>query len=339
MDLDRYIQRNDSNWRRLEYLTTRGRKLASEDLEELVKLYPRVSADLSHARARYADPDLNARLSAIVGNANNLIYAAPRRSKPKVQTFFVETFPAAVWSGRIFIVIAALCLFVPAIGMGFWLNHSGSTLDAAVSPEMQKLLAQREFRAYYSSQAASDFSVQLMLNNIRVALLAFALGVIPLVGTGWILISNGIHLGVMAAVMHHAGEGVQFWALITPHGLLELSSVVVAGAAGLRLSWSLIAPGDRTRLESFAREGLRSVIVAGGLACCFVVAALLEAFITPSGLPAPVRIAIGVGVFAAFVAYIVSFGASAERRGITGLAASLSEPTGSFDHEVRVTEL
>lgn len=81
------------------------------------------------------------------------------------------------------------------------------------------------------------------------------------------------------------------------------------------------------------------MIVAGGLACCFVVAALLEAFITPSGLPAPVRIAIGVGVFAAFVAYIVSFGASAERRGITGLAASLSEPTGSFDHEVRVTEL
>lgn len=339
MDLDRYIQRNDATWRQLEDLTNRGRKLNGAQLQELVRLYPRVAADLSHARTRYADPELNARLSAIVGNANNLIYAAPRRSRSTLRNFFSETFPAAVWSSRRFILVAAALLLLPAIGMGFWLEHSGSTLDAAVPPELQKLIAEHEFRDYYSSQAASDFSLQVMLNNIQVALLAFALGVVPLIGSTWILISNGVSIGVMAAVMHRAGEGVQFWALITPHGLLEISSAIIAGGAGLRLSWSLIAPGDRSRLEAFAREGLRSVVVAGGLACCFVIAALIEAFVTPSGLPTAVRITIGVGAFTAFVAYIASFGSAAERRGLTGLALSLSEPSGALDHEVGVTQL
>ncbi|MEI2638230.1 MAG: stage II sporulation protein M [Microthrixaceae bacterium] len=359
MDLDRYIQRNDATWRRLEKLTQQSRKLSSVELNELIRLYPRVSTDLSHAQTHYADPDLNARLSAIVGNANALIYSAPRRSGSSVGAFFTETFPAAVWTARRFIAVSALCLLLPAIGMGLWLNASGSTLDAAVPPEMQELIAQHEFADYYSSQPAGDFSVQLMLNNIQVAVLAFALGVIPIVGTAWVMISNGVNIGVMAAVMHNAGEGAQFWGLITPHGLLEISSAIIAGAAGLRLSWALIVPGERSRLEAFSREGVRSVVVAGGLACCFIVAALIEAFITPSGLPTFARILIGVSVFGAFVAYIVSFGSAAERRGVTGLADSLtsrtarslasahgarpsgpgSQPAGALDHEVRITKL
>lgn len=337
MDLDRYIQRNDANWRRLAELVARGRRASGRELEELVRLYPIVSADLSHVRSNYDDPDLIMRLSRIVGGARAVIYGGSPRNGPRVVEFFTTTFPVAVWSSRRFIVVSALCLFVPAVATGLWLYTSGSTLDAAVPPELQRLIATSEFRDYYSSQAASDFSVMVMLNNIRVALFAFALGVVPLVGTGWILIMNGAHLGTMAAVMHSAGEGAQFWVLITPHGLLELTSIVVAGAAGLRLSWSLVAPGDRTRLEAFAAQGLDSVVMAAGLAVAFVVAALIEAFITPSELPAPVRLLVGVLALLAFVAYIVSFATRADATG-RSTRDTPSESSRALDPQVHISE-
>lgn len=348
MDLDRYIQRNDATWRRLAELSHKGRKPSGDDLAELVRLYPIVAAHLSHVRTNYDDPDLIARLSEMVGNSNAIIYGTRARRAPVARRFFTETFPVAVWSSRTFIVVSALLLFVPAFATGLWLYHSGSTLDAAVPPELQRLIASSEFRDYYSSEAASDFSIMVMLNNIRVAFFAFALGVIPVVGTAWILITNGAHIGVMGAVMHNAGEGAQFWVLITPHGLLELTSIVIAGAAGLRLSWALIAPGDRSRLQAFADEGLQAVVIAGGLSVAFIAAGLIEAFVTPSTLPAPVRLGIGAATLAVFVAYIIAFGttagSSSDRTSGTGVTTvadadvSGSQSSGALDHQIGITE-
>ncbi|MFN7150809.1 MAG: stage II sporulation protein M, partial [Microthrixaceae bacterium] len=153
----------------------------------------------------------------------------------------------------------------------------------------------------------------------QVAFLAFALGVVPVVGTSWVLGFNGLNVGVMAAVMHRAGEGAQFWGLILPHGLLEISAIVVAGAAGLRLSWALVAPGDRTRGDAFRDEGMRAVVIVMGLAVCFLIAGVIEGFVTPSGLPTAVRVAVGVAALAMFVVYVVLLGERAERRGLTGL--------------------
>lgn len=184
---------------------------------------------------------------------------------------------------------------------------------------LQQLIAEEEFAAYYSSDAAQNFAGQVTINNIQVAFLAFALGVVAVVGPGLVLANNGMHVGVMAAVMHRAGEGPQFWGLILPHGLLEISAILVAGAAGLRLSWAIVAPGDRTRRDALRDEGLRSVVIVTGLALCFVVAGFVEGFVTPSGLPTALRIAVGVAVLATFVVYVVLLGSRAERLGLTGL--------------------
>lgn len=323
MDIDRYIQRNEPTWRRLEQLSrtaTRDvRKLDEDEAAELVALYQRVSSHLSHARGQYRDPDLNARLSGILGEARVVIYRRRGSAVGSVGRFFAETFPAAVWGSRRYVAVAAIALFVPAIAMGAWLYNSPAVLDAAVPPEMQQLIADEEFADYYRSDAAQNFASYVTVNNIQVAFLAFALGILPIVGTGWILVFNGMNVGMMAAVMHRAGEGAQFWGLILPHGLLELSAICVAGAAGLRLGWSLVAPGDRTRARAFRDEGLRAVVIVGGLALCFVTAGFIEGFVTPSGLPTALRIAVGVAALALFVVYVVLLGSRAERKGLTGL--------------------
>jgi uncharacterized membrane protein SpoIIM required for sporulation len=323
MDIDRYIQRNDPVWRRLAELSRTGardvRRLSDDEIAELLALYQRVSAHLSHARSRYRDPDLNARLSGILGEARVVIYRRRRSVLPAIGRFFTETFPVAVWTSRRYVAAAAVLLFVPALAVGLWLYNSPAALDASVPPEVQELVAQQEFADYYRSDAAQNFAGQVTVNNIQVAFLAFALGVVPLVGTGWVLAFNGLNLGVMAAVMHRAGEGAQFWGLILPHGLLELSAITVAGAAGLRLAWSLVAPGDRTRGQAFREEGARAVVVVMGLALCFVVAGFIEGFVTPSALPTALRIAVGVAAATLFAVYVVLLGSRAERRGLTGL--------------------
>jgi uncharacterized membrane protein SpoIIM required for sporulation len=323
MDIDRYVQRNEPTWRRLAQLSRAAgrnvRSLSDDEIGELVALYQRVSAQLSHARTTYADPELNARLSQLLGEARVVIYR--RRGNPwrTVSTFVTRTFPAAVWYSRRFVAVAALCFLLPAIGMGFWLVNSPDVLDASVPPDVQELISQREFAEYYRSDAAQNFAGQVTVNNILVAFLAFAMGVVPVIGPVFVLASNGLNTGVVAAVMLHAGEGPQFWGLILPHGLLEIASICIAGGAGLQISWALIAPGDRTRGDALRDAGLRSVVIVIGLAACFATAGFIEGFVTPSGLPTALRVGVGVAVLAGFVVYVVGLGSRAVRGGYTGL--------------------
>jgi uncharacterized membrane protein SpoIIM required for sporulation len=124
---------------------------------------------------------------------------------------------------------------------------------------------------------------------------------------------------VLGGLFIAAGKGGEFFGLILPHGLLELSAVTIAGAGGLRLGWAVIAPGDRTRGEAVALEGRRSVAVVLGLMLAFVIAGIIEGFVTPSGLPTAMRVAVGIVVAGGFWTYIVVRGRAAEAMGLTGL--------------------
>src|SRR3954451_8520967 len=197
MDLDRFIVRNAGAWRRLEDLTVRARRsgqraLAPAEVDELVALYQRTGAQLSHARAYYDDPGLTSRLTTLVASANAAIYGSKRGSIRSLGRFFTETFPAAVYVNRRFIAAAAALMFVPALAVGTWLSTSDRALDVAVPKEEQAALLQTEFEDYYSSAPAAEFSTHVLVNNIQVSFLAFALGVFLGGGTVVILFINGL---------------------------------------------------------------------------------------------------------------------------------------------------
>lgn len=332
MDIDRYIQLHDPEWRRLDELVAladrrtprRGPGLDDATIEEFVAAYQRTSAQLSHVRTTYADPDLVLRLSRLLGRSRVVLYQQRGNPARAVARFFTEGFPAAVWVSRRYIAVAAACILGPAVAMGLWLANDPAVLDASVDPDLQRVIAESSFADYYSSDAAQNFAGTVTVNNILVAVMAFALGLVPVVGPVVVLATNGLNIGVMAAVMHHAGEGPQFWGLITPHGLLEVAAIIVAAAAGLRISWAVIAPGDRSRGDALAEEGLRSVVIILGLVLCFAVAGFVEGFVTPSDMPSALRVGIGVSVLAAFVTWVVLLGQRAERRGLSGLPGELT---------------
>jgi uncharacterized membrane protein SpoIIM required for sporulation len=323
VDVDGYIEARQHEWARLATLTrsTRRsvRRLGPGELDELIRLYQRVSAHLSHARATYDNAGLNGRLTRLVADANAVIYGKRARTIRAVVTFVADTFPAAVWRSRRFVLVAALLTLAPAVATGTWLAVSDRAVEASAPEAVREAYLEEDFESYYSSEPAAQFATEVTVNNIRVSILAFALGIAGCVGTAYVLIYNGASVGFAAGLFHAAGEAPRFWGLILPHGLLELSAVIIAGGAGLRMGWAIIAPGDRSRTEALAEEGRRSVVIIIGLIAAFVVAGLIEGFVTGSDLSTPIRVGIGLAVEAAFIVYLVTQGRAAVARGVTGL--------------------
>ena len=154
-----------------------------------------------------------------------------------------------------------------------------------------------------SSEAAA-FAGAVLTNNIRVTLLAFAGGVTLGLLTGGVLVFNGVLLGTLLGLATGAGNGRSFLELVTPHGVLELSCVAVAGAAGLRLGWGIVDPGRRRRSEAMQAEGRAAVELALGTAPWLVVAGLVEGFVTPAGYGLATSVAVGLGLGALYWALV-----------------------------------
>jgi uncharacterized membrane protein SpoIIM required for sporulation len=131
--------------------------------------------------------------------------------------------------------------------------------------------------------------------------------------TAVLLAYNGANVGIAGGLFTNVGEWQKFWGLILPHGMLEISAVIVAGAAGLRIGWTVIDPGDRTRVVALGEEGRRAGTVVMGLVVAFLMAALVEGFVTGRPWPTSVRIAIGVIVFVAFWGWTIAFGVRQRR--------------------------
>ncbi len=331
MDIDRFIARNEQTWARLELLTRIARHdvgdLDESQFEELIQLYQRVSAQLSHARTYVRDPSLTARLTRLVASASSVIYGKRGRSLATFTEFFRITFPAAVWYNRRFVALASAVFFAPALVMLLWLTHSPEALEASGPAAEREEYAEDQFAQYYSEQPSAQFATLVGINNVQVSFLAFFGGAAAMVPGLYVLATNGIFFGQAAAWMTTEGEATTFWTLIAPHGLLELTSIVLAGAAGLRVGWTLIAPGDdRTRAEAMAEEGRRAGGLVLGLMAFFGIAALVEGFVTGSALPVEVKVTIGVVIWLAFVLYVVTFGREAAAAGFTGRFGELERP-------------
>ena len=324
MDLDRFLELNRPDWERLGSLTQTARSKPAElhpaAVEELVALYQRASSQLSFARDHYGDPALTNELTSLVATANATLYRRTSSPAAGLRRFFAVSFPAAFWHIRHFVVVAALATLIPVAVVGLWLANTEEAVALTWTEAEQAAYVDEEFEAYYSSAPAAQFATEVLINNIQVSFLAFAAGVVLGVGSLFVLMYNGALLGGALAAFIIAGEQPKFWGLILPHGLLELTAVIIAGAAGMTLGWALVAPGDQSRADAFTEAARRSVVVVLGLMLAFVTAGIIEGFITPSPLPTVARVGIGIAVEVSFLSYLFTFGQRAASVGLTGLA-------------------
>ena len=292
MDIDAFEAAHRAEWERLDTLVHRRRRLSGAEVDELVQLYQRAAAHLSAARSDGHDPALVAR-------------------------FVTTGFPAAAYRARWWWLASAAGSVALAVVVGWWVARSPGVQARLLPSDKARQLVNQEFRGYYSQYAASSFAAKVWTNNAWVAAEALISGILLGIPTVLVLIENAVNGGLDAGFMFAYGKGGLFFSLILPHGLLELSAVFLAAAAGLRLGWCIIDPGPRTRGTALAEEGRAAMTIALGLIGVLLVSGAIEAFVTPSPLPAWARIGIGAVAETAFLSYALVFGRRAVAAGRT----------------------
>ncbi|PKW08196.1 Uncharacterized membrane protein SpoIIM, required for sporulation [Streptomyces sp. 1222.5] len=320
MDLDVFVSVHRAEWDRLDALLRRRRRLDGAEADELVSLYQRAATHLSLLQSSAPDPQLTGRLSQLVARARSAVTGTRRASWRDVTRFLGQGFPAAVYRARHWWVPTALVSTAVAILLGWWIGTHPDVQSSIAAPSQLRELTRPggEYETYYSSHPATSFAAQVWTNNAQAAAMCLVLGVFLGLPVLFILFENMLNLAVGFGLMSSAGRLDTFLGLVLPHGLLELTAVFVAAGTGLRLGWTLIDPGPRTRRTALAEEGRSAIAMAIGLALVLFVSGAIEGFVTPSGLPTWARIGIGVLAELAFLAYVYVVGGRAARAGETG---------------------
>jgi uncharacterized membrane protein SpoIIM required for sporulation len=323
MDVDVFIASHQPEWDRLTELLRRGARLRGPEADELVTLYQRAATQLSVIQATAPDPVLVGRLSALVARARAAVTGTPSPTWREIGLYFASRLPAAIYLSRRWWGATALVFLLVTGVLAAWVAANPDVQATIAAPDAVRELTRPggDFETYYSSGPATSFAAQVWTNNAWVAAGALMLGVLLGVPVLLILAVNAANLGVSAGLMVAAGRADVFFGLIVPHGLLELTAVFVAAGTGLRLGWTVVDPGGLSRPQALARQGRTVVVVALGLGCVLLVSGVIEAFVTPSGLPTWLRGGIGVLALLAFLAYVF----------IPGRRAALAGETGDLD--------
>jgi uncharacterized membrane protein SpoIIM required for sporulation len=318
VDLDTFVARHTAEWDRLEELATRRRRLSGSEADELVELYQRTATHLSMVQSAAPDPALIGRLSSLVAVSRAAVTGASGASWSDVSRFVTRSFPVAVYRARAWWITVAVLSIGVAVIIGAWIARNPDVVAAISTPEELQQLVDQDFADYYTSNPAGSFAFRVWTNNAWVAALALVGGALLCVPGIYILWTNTLNIGLVGGLMASAGKLDLFLGLITPHGLLELTAVFVAGGAGIRLGWQIIAPGPRPRAVALAEEGRSTLTIALGLVVVLLVSGVVEAFVTPSPLPTWARIGLGAVVWIAFLVYVWVCGRAGVREGDLG---------------------
>lgn len=314
VDIDAFTAVHAAEWDRLKDLASR-RRLDGAESDELVRLYQSVATHLSTVRSAAPDPALVTRLSDVLNRARTRIAGSHEPAWREVVRFAVVSLPAAFYRIRWWShAVTAACLLV-AVVAGVYIATDSAALNDMMSPSAQEDYVNNAFASYYDP--GIGFAAVVWTNNAWIAAQAVGGGItgfFPLL----VLWQNSVGVGAIGGMMAAHGELDLFLTLIAPHGLLELTCIFVAGAAGLRLFWTMIDPGHRKRSVAMAAEGRALVTTAIGLAVALGVSGLVEGFVTGSELYWWLKILIGAIVLAGFWAYVYVLGGRAVRSGATG---------------------
>ncbi|WP_144208366.1 stage II sporulation protein M [Mycobacterium tilburgii] len=318
MDVDAFVLTHRGTWDRLDQLVKKRRSLTGAEVDELVELYQRVSTHLSMLRSVSTDSLTIGRLSSLIARARSAVTAAHAPVTSAFARFWTVSFPVVAYRSWRWWMGTAAAFFAVAAIIAVWVATNPEVQSAVGTPSDIDQLVNHDFASYYSEHPSAAFALQVWVNNSWVSAQCIAFAVLLGLPIPIVLFQNAANVGLIAGLMFHAGKGAILLGLLIPHGLLELTAVFLAGAAGMRLGWSVIAPGDRSRWQVLAEQGRAVVSVAVGLVGVLLVSGLSEALVTPSPLPMSVRLGIGVVAEATFLSYVIYFGRRAVKAGETG---------------------
>jgi uncharacterized membrane protein SpoIIM required for sporulation len=308
---DGFAARRADAWNQLARLCERSAELGPAEGRQLAALYRSGLADLAVLRTLCArerpgyQPPIVGWLNAVVARAHAIVYVNRRASPLDVAGFFTAALPAAIRRALPRVALAALLLFGSGVVSYFVARQDVAVARLLAGPAMTRNA--EGFSDLGKGRAETVDAVMTafyVTNNVQVSFVAFALGITFGLGTIFVLLQNGLLLGVTLALVQHYGSASGFLAFVSAHGPIELFAIVLAAAAGLGMGHALVAPGPHTRVVAIKLAAREAALLVMGAACLLVVAAFVEAFVSPSSLAPSVKHGIGLATAVLLLAYV-----------------------------------
>ncbi|MEO0901868.1 MAG: stage II sporulation protein M, partial [Bacteroidota bacterium] len=276
-----FVKQNKEKWIAFEKAILNG---SSTSPDELADGYIQLTNDLAYAQTYYAESKTLLYLNSLASQAHQKIYKNKKESRNRIVEFWGYEFPLFFRQYHKTLLIAFLIFAVAtAVGSLSALNDNSFVRlilgDAYVNLTLENI-AKGEPTAIYKSGSEVGTFLGITINNIRVALIAFAFGVITSIGTAYVLFSNGVMLGAFVTFFYTKGVFFEANRQIWLHGTIEISVIIIAGCAGLIMGNSILFPKTFSRRVSFmkgAKDGLKVVVSTIPF---FIIAGFIEGFIT-----------------------------------------------------------
>jgi uncharacterized membrane protein SpoIIM required for sporulation len=294
---NRWIEIRQENWNRLEALVQRVessslKTLSSDDLRDFGLLYRQAAADLSATRADHSSRTMEAYLNQLVSRAHNYIYSGQKLSPATVWEFLAHGYPR-IFRRLLPYTTAALLLFLAGALLGSLMTLARPAfMHAMLGPEMIDKIEHHQMWTDSVLTAKPQASSAIMTNNIGVCFYTFAGGIIAGLGTIYLLVTNGLNIGVVGVACGQHHMALSLWSFVAAHGALELPAIFISGGAGLRLGAGLLFPGMMRRKDALALAGSESVRLISGTIPMLIVAGCLEGFLSPTSAPIALKFAV-----------------------------------------------
>ncbi|MEH0156878.1 stage II sporulation protein M [Limibacter armeniacum] len=276
-----FIHNNQKKWENIEKALI-GPEQLSPDL--LASYYTALSEDLSYSQTYYPGSDVTVYLNTLTASYHKQIYQSKQQDKDRFKTFWTEEIPLETRKAHRYLLYALLIFSLSCLIGALSAAHDETFVrlilsDAYVDMTLENI-KNGDPMAVYKSQDSGSMFLAITTNNIKVSFLAFVSGVVSSIGTGYILLRNGIMLGAFQYFFFEKGVLIDSLLSIWIHGTLEISAIVIAGGAGMLMGNSFLFPGTYSRKESLIRGGRSGLKIIIGLIPVFIIAGFLESFVT-----------------------------------------------------------
>ena len=309
-----WIEKRKPYWSRLESLLGSAkagvRSLSHSELQELSLLYRQTAADLATVRQDPASLQFARYLNQLMARAHHIIYAGYRASPWAAFMFFRQEYP------RIFRRNLRYCVFAIVIFAIGGLSGTALTLQDpdfklhVLPPSLLHSIERKQMWTHSILSVKPHASSRIMTNNMTVSFMAYASGITAGLGTLAEMFFNGLLIGVIATACGLAGMSLSLWSFVAPHGALELPAIFLAGGAGFKVAHGLLFPGMLPRKDSLAIARRAATSLVLGTVPLLIIAGIIEAFISPTALPIPLKFAMSGALLVLLATYL--FGAGRE---------------------------
>lgn len=297
---EQYIKIYRVQWEQLEqYIKIMDKKnkkrLTARELKAYLDLQKRVSHHLAYSRTHFPESALCQYLNELSVRAHNQLYVVKKSNLKDFTSYFTIGFPQRLRENKMYILTAFLIFMVGCI-LSYLLVVSNSQNAGLFLPEEYTVREDWDLKdSAWQEEQFFYLSSYVTTNNIGVAIKAFVLSITAGVMTCYVLFANGTMLGALTGLVSlNSSQMLYYWALILPHGIIELTAIFISGGAGLRVGKALLIPGPYKRKDALIKEAKEAVMLMPGVIAMLMLAGLIEGFLTPARIPMQFKLGFAV---------------------------------------------